>query len=178
MTQIRTGIDTPGSNRVPDETINESHIRESQIVSRHLHSKRGPLRYDKFLYNFAIYGSAAAKGGASGPITLTDIDGTALTLPAFACITRAFIEAVVATTSGGSATIKLGITGNDDCFVAATAMDNALFAIDAGNPTALTNEVPLKVGSSAVAVLATIATADLLAGTFVVGVEYTVGETV
>jgi hypothetical protein len=52
-------------------------------------------------------------------------------------------------------------------------MDHATFTAE--GVTALTNEIPKKT-TAAVAVLATIATADLTAAKFVVHVEYTVGS--
>lgn len=127
-----------------------------------------------FRYNFADH------GGAIGAI---ELDGAAINgnaaggIPDDANILRVFIEPITDLTSGGSATVKLGITGNDDAFVAATAFDNTLF--DGPNKwVALTNEVAgLKVNAAnGVKVLATVATAALTGGSFDIHVEYLPGR--
>lgn len=166
MTQIRSGIDTPGSNDIRDDVINESHIRAGAVVPRHIAVDRGAERTEAFLYDFAV------QGGAQGAITLTDLDGTAITLPAKAIIRDAYLETLTTLTSGGSATVDIGITGNTDLFFD-EAYDNAMFT--AAAITAVNDEVPAKVGASAVSVLATIGAADLTAGKFVVRIRYTVG---
>lgn len=120
-----------------------------------------------FEYDFADL------GGATGAVTLTDANDAALTLPDNAVIVNAWIESITALTSGGAATVKLGITGNDDCFVAATAFNNAMYA-GSDKITALTAEVPLKT-SAAVSLLATIAAAALTAGRFRVHVAFLAG---
>jgi hypothetical protein len=124
----------------------------------------GAKRSYRFRYDFAV------QGGAAGAITLTDaVSGSALVLPDNFEITAAYTVAITAMTSGGSSTVKLGITGNDDCFVAATAYNHASWDV-ADDISARNAEVPLKT-SAAVSVLATIATADLTAGKFDVIVE-------
>lgn len=142
--------------------IVESDIAANQIVNDHL-NQFGPTQAYVFEYNFAV------QGGGQAALTLYDADpvnaGAALKIPDNFLILTAYVEGITTTTSGGSATIKLGVTGNDDLFVAATAMDNALYA--AGGVTALTKEIPAKVdNANGVSVLATVATADLLAGKF------------
>jgi hypothetical protein len=109
-------------------------------VNGHISGTRGPTKCDKFLFDFSVL------GGTQVAKTLTDLDGTAATIPDNACILRAYVEGITTGASLGSATIKLGITGNDDLFIGATAMDHATF------------------------------TADLTAAKFVVHVEYTVGS--
>lgn len=121
---------------------------------------QGPPQHFTFEYDFA------ALGGAAGVVTLTlPSAGGALTIPDNFVITNAWLEGITVGASGGGAagTMKLGITGNDDCFVAATAEDDAMFTADA--ITALTNEVPLKT-SAAVSVIGTIATDDWTQGKF------------
>ena len=115
-----------------------------------------------FVYDFAV------QGGGTGAKTLVGEDGKARVLPAGALVVGAYIEPVTTVTSGGAATVKLGITGNDDSFKAATAYNDASYNTTFGAATA---ETPLKVGGSAVSVLATIATAALTAGKFKVHVE-------
>uniref|UniRef100_A0A6M3J0U0 Uncharacterized protein n=1 Tax=viral metagenome TaxID=1070528 RepID=A0A6M3J0U0_9ZZZZ len=122
----------------------------------------------KFQYDFADL------GGAIAAITLTDDEDAAITIPNNAVIRQdAVLEALTTTTSGGSATIALGITGDDDAFVAATAMDNAIYAAAAA--TDLTAGVSVKT-TQAVAVLATIAGATVTAGKFNVWVNYVIGD--
>ena len=117
-----------------------------------------------FLYD------ATVQGGAIGAVTLTDIYGNAATLPASAVITKVTYDNLQAPASAGSATIALGITGNTDAFKAATAFDNAAYTADA---THMHNEIPLKVGVTAVSVLGTIATAALIGAKFRLIIEYT-----
>jgi len=111
--------------------------------------------------------------GAQGALTLTDRSDAAQTIPDNANILTAYVEAITTTTSEGSATIMLGITNDTNAFVAATAMDNALYA--AGALTELTAAIPQKT-AAAESVLATVATADLTAGKFNVWVTYTEGD--
>jgi hypothetical protein len=119
-----------------------------------------------FEYDFADL------GGAQGAITLTDTADAAQTIPDNALVTRAYLEAITSPTSGGSATIMLGITGDTDAFIAATAYDNAVYVAEA--LTELTAAIPVKT-SAAVSVIATVATADLTAGKFRIHVEYIEG---
>ena len=109
-------------------------------------------------------------GGGAGAITLTDEDNAAQTIPDNAVITSVSIEGVTDNTSGGSATIALGYTGQTTAFLAATAFDNAMWntnAVTSGTPTVAVGKT-----TAAVSVLATIATADLTAGKWYVWVEY------
>lgn len=118
-----------------------------------------------FLYDFATL------GGAQGAITMTNADGKALTIPDNAIITNVIYEELTPFTSGGAATVALGITGNTDAFIAATAYNNAAFTADVSTKN---NEVPLKL-DGAKSVLATVAAADLTAGKFKLYVEYIEG---
>jgi len=117
----------------------------------------------KFLYNAAVIG-----GTAGAAYALTDDSNTAQTIPDNAVITNCYFELSDTITSGGSATIALGFTGDTDAFIAATAYNNAAFTATASTKNA---GVPVKT-TAAVSVLATIATADLTAGTFFLWVEY------
>lgn len=123
----------------------------------------GTRRAFRFRYDFA------SLGGAAGAITLTDVEGRAMQLPDNFEMVNAYTVAITPMTSGGSATVALGITGNTDCFKAATAMDHADWDV-ADDMKAVTNELPLKT-TAAVSVLATVATAALTAGKFDVIVE-------
>lgn len=126
-----------------------------------------PVKVLKFQYDFADL------GGATGALTLTDENNNALTLPDNACIARAYVESLTTGASSGSATIKLGFTGDDDAFIAATAMNHATYTAE--GVTELTAGIPVKT-SAEVSVLATVATAALTAGKFNVYVEYVVGD--
>lgn len=121
-----------------------------------------------FKYSFAV------QGGAIAALTLTDDAGAAQTIPANALIKSVRVETETAMTSAGAATVKLGVTGNDDAFIVATAKDHATFALDAHK--AIESEIPLKIGASAVSVLMTVAAFTLTAGVLYVYVEYVAGH--
>jgi len=130
---------------------------------------KGAPQVARFLYDFA------ALGGGTGAKTLTNPEGNAAVLPDNAVLLRCYTEMITPMTSGGAATVKLGITGNDDCFVAATNYNDASWDV-ADDIAARNAELPLKVNNSAgVSVLATIATQALTAGKFEVIVEYNEG---
>ena len=154
MAQNRKFQDFVETKYMADDAIGNAETDASQ--PKHL----------RFLYDFD------AVGGAAGAITLTAMDGTALTLPGNAVVRNVVYEVVTAPASSGSATIALGILGNTDAFKAATAFDNAAYTA-ASHPH---NEVPLKNGGAPVAFLATIATAALTAGKFILHVEYYEGQ--
>lgn len=109
----------------------------------------------------------ATLGGSTGAKTLVEIEGESdgklnqgdLVID---CITECLTPAA----SGGAATIKLGITGNDDCFEAATAYTDDTY--DTANVLGRKiTELPVKVTTSGgVNVVATIAGAALTAGKF------------
>src|SRR5690242_16595448 len=125
-----------------------------------------------FRYDFADH------GGAVGAITLdgSNVAGDGVNIPDDALILRAWVECVTAATSGGAATIALGITGNTDALIAATAYTDNKFDTPE-TVGALTAELPLKVNAAAgVDVIATVATAALTAGAFDVHVEYLPGQ--
>ena len=117
-----------------------------------------------FEYDFSVH------GGAVGAITLTALAGM---LPDNACIVGAYLEPLTDLTSSGSATVKIGVTGNDDALIAATAYNHASFD-GPDKIVALTAEVPLKLTADC-NVLATVATAALTAGKFRVHVDYIAG---
>jgi hypothetical protein len=82
-------------------------------------------------------------------------------------VVRGHAEVETAVTSGGSATVALGIVANTDAFVGATAKGSlTLNAV-----LATSNDLPLKM-SGDTPVLATIATAALTAGKINLFVEY------
>lgn len=108
----------------------------------------------RFLYDFST------QGGAVGAITLKGKDLGAEVIPAGAVIKDVITNVLTAMTSGGLATVKLGITGSDAAFKALTAFDDAAYVgVDTQAAT-----TPLKVGATDVSVLATVAVAALTAG--------------
>lgn len=119
-----------------------------------------------FDYDFSV------DGGAVGAITLRGESGK---LPDNACIVGAWFEGLTSMTSGGLATVRLGITGNDNALLADTAFDHASLLAEAVTSTAA--ELPLKVNNaSGVNLIATVATAALTAGRFRVHVQYIAGS--
>ncbi len=151
----------------PDAVV-ESDVKDLAVTTAKIandavtNDKLGPHQKKHLTFKADV----SAQG--TGAFTMTDATGAAQTIPDNAIITAAIYEKSVTIGSAGSATIKLGVTGNDDAFIAATAFDNAAFTADV---TALTNEVPLKL-DGAKSVIGTVATAALNAGVFFVRVEY------
>ncbi len=131
-------------------------------VIRSEHHAHGLSREITVEYDFADL------EGAVGAVTLTDVNNNAVSIPDNAIITSVVYEEITPMTSGGSATVALGITRNTDAFIAATAFNNAAFTADVSTKE---NEVPLKTSAS-VSVLATIATAALTAGKFRLHISY------
>lgn len=111
----------------------------------------------EYLYDFDV------DGGAAGAISLKGAHGSASTLPAGTIITDCVTKCVTALTSGGGATVALGITGSATGIEGATAYSDGSYsaanAMDRKTPSA-----PLLVSTADSAVLLTIATAALTAG--------------
>jgi hypothetical protein len=106
-------------------------------------------------------------GGTTGAKNLVEINGEDdAKLNQDELIIGCVTECITAATSGGAATIKLGITGNDDCFEGATAYtDNSFDTVDTVDVKE--SELPLKITTAGgVNVVATIAGAALTAGVF------------
>ena len=150
-------------NRYLNKVIRTAHLQDDSVTNAK--TAHGLPKFLTFLYDFA------ALGGAAGSLTMTAEDGTAQTIPGNAIITNAYAEVETAVTSGGSATVALGLVANTDAFVGATAKGS----LGAGVVLNTANDLPLK---SAVpgTVLATIATADLTAGKIRLYVEYIEGQ--
>jgi len=126
-------------------------------------SGRKPL-VRTFEYDFA------RDGGAVSAITLTELNGEdSSKLHDNDLVLRCWSEVVTAATSGGSATVKLGYTGNDDAFVGLTAFDDASWDV-AGDVASRASELPIKLAAD-VSVLATVAVAALTAGKILVHIE-------
>ena len=117
------------------------------------------------VYDFAV------NGGATGDHILGTLFDNAV-------ITKAWYEGITDPTSGGSATIALGVETNDaNGIITATAYDNAIFnpgwhdATPDGTATNFTTQT-----TAVRHVVFTIGTAALTAGKFKVYWEYSVGE--
>ena len=154
-----------GTAEIAASAVTTAKIADDAVTNAKLHT--AAVKSLKFQYDFADL------GGATGAITLTDDADVAQTIPDNAVITEAYLESVTTATSWGAATIKLGITGDDDCFIAATAFDNGEFTATAISE--LTAGIPIRT-AAAVSVLATVATAALTAGKFNVWVKYFEGD--
>jgi hypothetical protein len=161
-------------NRYLNKVIRSEHLQADSVTNAKVaadsigntETDANQPKHLVFLYDFSV------SGGAASAVTLNDAAGVAQTIPGNAIITNVVYEEITALASSGSATVALGILGNVDSFIAATAFDNAAFTADI---SAKNNEVPFKTGAAPVAVLATIATAALTAGKFKLYVEYKEG---
>lgn len=117
----------------------------------------------RFRYSFGD------EGGAVGTVTLDGADGNAENLPAGAIVTRVLREVRVAATSGGAATVAVGLTSSGTAFDTASPIsDNDL---DTVGDVVVLSSTPRKVAASGENVTATIATAALTAGEFDIIVE-------
>ena len=156
------------SNHIQPSAVATADIADDAITNAKLHTRA--TKHLCFMYNLDEL------GGAASAITLTAPDNSAQTIPDNAVIKSVTIEGVTDNTSGGSATIALGYTGQATAFLSATAFDNAMW-----NENAVTTATPtVAVGktTAAVSVLATIATAALTAGKWFIWVEYYEGAVV
>lgn len=107
----------------------------------------------------------ADDGGGVGSI------GLGATLPDNAIITGATIDVITGLTSGGSATVAIGVPTDDpDCIMAATAFNNAALAQGVRNVTL--NAVAKTSAARELSIV--VATAALTAGEFYVIVDYVV----
>lgn len=117
---------------------------------------------ERVVYDFAV------DGGATGALDVFTADADVV-------VTHFHTKVLTAATSGGSATLKVGVTGDDDRFV--TTTQGAVASLTAGavivpvtvegTPNVLATPVKLASGEK---VLQTIGTAALTAGK----VEYTI----
>lgn len=124
-------------------------------------------KYGRTKYAYGKY-SFASLGGAQGAITLTGD-----TIPSGAIILNSFLVVDTVVTSGGAATVSIGVESATDLRAAATlstapALDNA----SAKHFSAHTATTAPIVTTAARSIVATVGTADLTAGVFRVVVEY------
>lgn len=122
----------------------------------------------KFIYDFAVDGGSHSAsdqglaGNGAGVITPADAD---ITIPDNAIITDCITYVTTAMTSGGSATVAIGVGGA--ALVAATAFDNGVF-----DDEDVTHTVVADKTTSAGRPTITVATAALTAGVIEVIIEY------
>jgi len=158
-------------NFVENKYMADNAVGTSELVADSVtNAKLSPAQAKSlvFLYDFST------QAGAQGAITMTDTAGGAQQIPDNAVITRAVIEVETAG-AGSGATIAIGITGNTDAFINATAGAKANYTLgaclDMTYRSSNGNDLPIKTGAAR-NVLATIGTADLTAGKLRVYVEY------
>jgi hypothetical protein len=118
-----------------------------------------------YTYDFAV------QGGTVGVKTLSADAGQ---IPDNAIITDAYLEPLTNLTSGGLATVALGVTGDDEAFKVATAFDDAALTV-ANGASQEAVALPLKL-SAAGDVRLTVAVAALTAGKLRLHVEYIAGS--
>ena len=122
----------------------------------------------KFVYDFAVDGGSHSAsnqgltGNGAGVITPADAD---ITIPDNAIITDCITYVTTAMTSGGSATVAIGVGGA--ALVAAKAFNHADFSDEDVIHTVISDKT-----TSAARPIVTVATAALTAGVIEVIIEY------
>lgn len=120
----------------------------------------------KAVYSFAV------DGGAIGTISLNDDEGNIATLPDNAIVTRAWSDVVTTATSGGAATVSIGIVSTVD-IMAATAVASVTGILEGIPDGATANMIKL---AAVKQVKVAIAVAALTAGKINVYIEYVLSE--
>tara|TARA_R100001510_G_scaffold34133_1_gene30611 strand:+ start:4354 stop:4902 length:549 start_codon:yes stop_codon:yes gene_type:complete len=152
-----------GASAVGTSSINDDAITNAKTDVHHMKSI-------KLQYDFALEG-----GDHNAPfIPLRAALGEQPQLPLDAVCVSATLEVLTKPLSGGSATISIGTQSTPDALLAATAISNAAFNLNA--VSALSNAVPFR-ALAPEPINITIATAALTAGKFNVYVEYYEGGT-
>ncbi len=157
-------------NFVENKYMADNAVGTSELVADSVtNAKLSPAQPKSLVFLYDI-----SQGGSAGAYTLTDTAGAAQQIPDNAVITRAVIEVETAG-AGSGATISIGITGNTDAFIGATAGAVANYSsgavLDMTYRSSNGNDLPIKT-TAARNVIATIASATLTAGKFRVYVEY------
>ena len=145
-------------NRKLQNLINTVKMADDAITSAKLGANE--VKSLCFMYDHST------QGGATVAITLTDKAGAAQTIPDNAVMVGTWFEGLTGMTSGGSATVALGVTGGATALKGATAMDDAAYAA-----TALT-ALSINKTASAVSVLLTPSVAALTGGKFFIWIQY------
>lgn len=114
------------------------------------------------------------QANAGLPTSNADVDAGVLVIPAGSIVTAAYLEVSTAFTSGGSATLELGIEGTDGSTVDADGLDTiAVAALTAGSFVLLSGAiVGAVVGAADVQISVDDAVAVFTAGVGRVIVEY------
>lgn len=161
-------------NRQLDNVVKSRHIPTGGIATADIadnaitNAKLGNTQEKTLVFEWE---RSAGANDTVATHALTGVGGGAPTpIPDNAVITNVTIEAITATTSGGSATIALGYTSQGAAFLAAIRENNAMWVADtvtSGGPIAVHGKT-----AQAEGVTMTIATAALTAGKFNVWVTY------
>lgn len=149
-------------NRYLNNVIRTAHLQADSVTNAKTDGNQP--KHLEFLYDFT-----SAQGGTAGAIVLTAADGTAQQIPGNSIVMSFNAHVEVPVTSGGSATVALGIVGDTDCFVGATAKGSLGLNVVLGNSNGTGLPVHVLAPTN---VLATIGTADLTAGKIKVFVSY------
>lgn len=156
------------------KVLNDNPIADTKILLNKMNSTAQKIRLGDLIegqqgclratYDFSVL------GGAVGTVNLLDPSGNAATLPDKAIVTQVYIDEVTNVTSGGSATIAIGLNTTTD-LIGATAIAS-FTGIIAGTPTG--TAATMVKATAARTITATIGTAAVTAGKLEVFIEYVV----
>ena len=159
-TLASSGALTIANDAVTTVKILNANVTEAKLVASSGFGL-GVLRVARAKYDFAV------DGGAQGAITLA----TTATLPDNAVIVGATLNSTTAATSGGAATIAVGLTAGGAADTIKTAEAVASFSADALINGTVTFAAPVKM-TAAGNINITVATADLTAGVIEITLLY------
>jgi hypothetical protein len=158
-------INSTANESFMEEVLNNNPIGNNQVRMGSFLTQ-GVVRVIKATYSFAVL------GGAVGLVNLKTDAGVNAVLPSGAVVTGGFIKTRTTLTSGGSATVAIGLVSTTDV-KAATA-----FGTYSSTGTGIIATVPVQtaatmiVATSDLPITATIATAAVTAGIFDVYLTY------
>ena len=159
-TLAATGALTIANGAIITAKILDSNVTEAKLAASSAFGL-GVLRTARAKYDFAV------DGGTIGAITLA----TTATLPDNAVIVGATLNSTTAATSGGAATIAVGLTAGGAADTIKTAEAVGSFSADALINGTVTFAAPAKM-TAAGNINITVATADLTAGVVEITVYY------
>ena len=141
-----------------------TNIKNSTFVDSH--SGPSGIQSMTALYDFDLH------GGAQGEILLGKF------IPLNGIVTKAWYEVVDAVTSGGAATVAIGVDGQDtDGILAAAAYDGGAFSIASHDSDCAGTAAGFTVKTTGMRdIILTVATADLTGGKIYIHCEYVVSE--
>ncbi|MFN9974319.1 MAG: hypothetical protein ACK58T_30930 [Phycisphaerae bacterium] len=158
--RVRNGVSEANAKNLLNKMNSTAQLVR---LGSHLQGQRGTLRAT---YDFAI------QGGAIGTVNLRDSDNQLATLPDKAIVLQVYIDEVTNVTSGGSATIAVGLNTTTD-LLGATAIAS-FTGIIAGVPTG--TAATMVKATAARTITATIGTAAVTAGKLNVFIDYVISE--